>query len=65
MTPFDCMTLAMVTVEVPPFASVSTILPSDRLAVSGSPSTVVSVALPPPALIGGGDVAGGHAPLTT
>ncbi len=42
ITPFDWLTLAMVTVDVPPLASVSVTLPSLFEMVSVSPSTVLS-----------------------
>ena len=51
MTPFDCMTLAMVISAVSPLSSVSHSWPSFSVTVSGSPSTVLSSALPPPSLI--------------
>ena len=51
MTPLDWKTLAMVTRDMPPFASVSQMAPFFAVAVRVSPSTVFSIALPPPALI--------------
>ena len=50
MTPFDWKTSAVVTVAMPPFASVSMILSPDMVAVRSSPWTVLRVALPPPFL---------------
>ena len=50
-TPFDCITFAIVTVDVPPFSSVSISLPSDIVAVSVPPATVFNCVLPPPILI--------------
>src|SRR6201996_2452769 len=45
------MTSAIVTAAIPPFSSVSIILPSFHMATRGSPCTVFNVALPPPILI--------------
>src|SRR5947209_1550044 len=52
ITPLDWNTSAIVTLETPPFSSFSSMpLPSGEVAVSFSPSTVVKVAVPLPALI--------------
>ena len=50
ITPFDCITLAIVTVDLPPFASVRTSFLPTIWAVRVPPWTVVSLALPLPAL---------------
>src|ERR1700722_14405437 len=49
------MTFAIVTVEVPSFSSVRTSLAPCIIAVTVPPSTVVSMALPPPELHPKGD----------
>jgi hypothetical protein len=51
ITPFDWYTLAMVTMAVPPLASVTITLPPLMVAVSVPPLAVFSTALPPPALM--------------
>src|SRR5688572_18765104 len=50
MTPLDWKTLAMVTFDMPPLASVSQMAPFLEVAVRVSPWAVFSMALPPPAL---------------
>ena len=51
MTPLDWKTSAVVTVAMPPLASVSMIWLPDMVAVRSSPWTVLKVTLPPPFLI--------------
>src|SRR6516164_9807686 len=51
MTPFDCMTLRMVTLAEPPLASQIQSRPSFSANVRSAPSTVLSIAWPLPALI--------------
>jgi len=51
VTPFDWITSPTVIVDIPPFSSVSMILPSCKVAVSTPPETVFNTALPEPILI--------------
>ena len=51
ITPFDWYTFAVVMVAMPPFSSVSMILPFFIVAVSLPPSTVTISYLPLPALM--------------
>src|SRR5665213_1071485 len=52
ITPFDCITLAMVTCATSPLASVMVSLPGPAsLTMRSSPATVLSLAMPSPALM--------------
>src|SRR5271165_7062048 len=51
MTPFDCITFGIVTSALSPLASITHRRPPPRSKVRSSPSTVFSIALPPPCLI--------------
>src|SRR5688500_17916898 len=50
-TPFECLSSALVTVALAPAASVRTILPHSRVAVSVPPPTLIRTALPLPVSI--------------
>src|SRR5215472_10315380 len=51
ITPFDCSTSAIVTIDIAPLASVTDSRPGPAcLTTSSSPSTVLSLAQPPPSL---------------
>jgi len=65
ITPFDCFTSSMVTAATPPFSSFTTTFVPCIIAISLSPFTVVSVAVPLPALMAFTIAAASMFPATT